>query len=278
MISVFVQLASWDNPYEFSRARGGKPLSKNDFVVGDQVIIKNDLGADLGRVIKIEEKASIDYEAETEEEKRFILRKAAPDDIQKWGKKNQNKNEIIKKCEFFIKTGKLPMKIVDAFFSFDGSKIVFAFTAPNRVDFRGLVKDLVQEFHKSIRMHQVGARQETGLSGDVGSCGLPLCCLSFHKKLGHVTAEMMTSQQLSQRGPERLSGICGHLKCCLSFEYETYKELIKKFPPVGTEVKIKSGKGKVVDWQILKQKVVVEISNSNNEKSKIEVPIEEIKK
>jgi len=168
------------------------------------------------------------------------------------------------------------MKLIDALFSFDGSKIIFAFTAPHRIDFRDLVKNLVQEFHKSVRMHQVGARQETGLIGDIGPCGRTLCCLSFLKNLGRVSAEMMFNQQLSQRGPERMSGVCGRLKCCLAFENEKYRKLKENFPEIGKEVKTKTGKGKVIDWHILKQTVIVEIKEGKD-KIRVEIPLEEIK-
>ena len=275
MIIVFVQLAPWDNPYQLIQVRGGELIQKGQFQVNDQVIIKTDLGTDLGKIIKIEEKSQ---QGDEQEKNNFILRKANSQDLEKLKERNKNRNEAIKKCENFVKKRKLSMKIIDALFSFDGSKIIFAFTAPSRVDFRFLVKDLVQGFHKSIRMHQVGARQETGLAGDIGPCGRSLCCLAFLKKLGHVSTEMMFDQQLSQRGPERLSGVCGRLKCCLAFENEMYKELKEKLPALGEKIKTKKGQGKVVDWHVLKQTVMVEIKDEKEkEKTIIEVPVDEIK-
>jgi len=274
MVIVFVQLAPWDTPYALMQVRGGELVEKNQFKVNDHLIIKTDLGTDLGKVVKIEEKS----EEDDQQKKNFILRKANTRDLEKLKERNKPKKEILKKCEQLVKKGKLSMKIIDAHFSFDGSKIIFAFTSPSRIDFRLLVKELVQEFHKSIRMHQVGARQETGLAGDSGPCGRGLCCQSFLKKLGHVTTEMMFDQQLAQRGPERLSGICGRLKCCLAFENEMYKDLKEKLPALGEKVKTKKGNGKVVDWHILKQTVLVQIMDEK-EKNKIiiEVPFDEIK-
>lgn len=276
MIIVFVQLAPWDSPCKIDQIRGGKLIEKDQFQIGEQVIIKTPLGTDLGKIIKIEEQTEIEGEREKIEEKSFILGKVTKEDIKKLKERNKSREEAIKKCEILVKKRNLPMKIIDAFFSFDGSKLTFAFTAPSRIDFRDLVKDLVQEFHKSIRMHQVGARQETGLMGDIGPCGRTLCCLSFLKNLGHVSTEMMFNQQLSQRGPERLSGVCGRLKCCLSFEEELYQQLRKNLPPIGEKVKIKQGVGTVVDWHILKQTVIVEIGE-NKEKTIIEVCLDEIK-
>jgi len=275
MVIVFVQLAPWDTPYALMQVRGGGLVEKNQFKINDHLIIRTDLGTDLGKVIKIEEKSK---EEDDPQQKNFILRKANSYDLEKLKERNKHKKETLKKCEGLVKKRKLSMKIIDAHFSFDGSKIIFAFTAPSRIDFRLLVKDLVQVFHKSIRMHQVGARQETGLAGDAGPCGRSLCCQAFLKKLGHVTTEMMFDQQLAQRGPERLSGICGRLKCCLAFENEMYKDLKEKLPALGEKVKTKKGKGKVVDWHILKETVMVEIMDEK-EKQKviIEVPIDEIK-
>lgn len=271
MVVIFVQLASWDNPYRITQLRGGEAIEKGFFQVGEHAIIKTNLGTDLGKIIKIEEESK----EEDRGEGNFILRKCVPDDMVKLKERNKYKKEAIKKCEALVKKKGLPMKIIDALFSFDGSKIIFAFTAPTRIDFRDLVKDLVQEFHKSIRIHQVGARQETGLMGDIGPCGRSLCCLSFLKNLGHVTTEMMFDQQLSQRGPERLSGICGRLKCCLAFENEMYKKLKESLPTVGETVKTKKGKGRVIDRHILKQTVVVEIGDKKD-KTRIEMPVSEI--
>ena len=274
MVIVFVQLAPWDVPYILTKVRGGEFIEKNQFKVNDYLIIKTDLGTDLGKVIKVEEKS----EEDNEQQKNFILRIANFRDVEKLKERNKHKKEILKKCEQLVKKRKLAMKIIDAHFSFDGSKIIFAFTAPSRIDFRLLVRNLVQEFHKSIRMHQVGARQETGLAGDTGPCGRSLCCLTFLKKLGHVTTEMIFDQQLAQRGPERLSGICGRLKCCLAFEDEMYKDLREKLPVLGKNVKTKKGNGKVIDWHILKQTVMVEIMDEKEkQKMIIEVPIDEIK-
>ena len=117
------------------------------------------------------------------------------------------------------------MKIMDAYFSFDGGRIIFLFTAPDRVDFRQIVKDLSKAFHKSIRLHQIGIRQAFGLGGDIGPCGLPLCCKNFLGEIGlsKVSTNLINDQNLSHRGIDRLTGVCGRLKCCLLFEEEMYQ-------------------------------------------------------
>jgi len=192
--------------------------------------------------------------------------------LKNFQEKNKAKKRAIKACEDLAKKRELPIKVIDALFSFDGGRVTFAFVAPNRVDFRLLVKDLAHRFHKSIRMHQVGARQETCLMGDIGPCGRPLCCLSFLKDLGQVTTEMMSHQSLSQRGPERLSGICGRLKCCLSFEEEAYRKALKELPPLGKKVKSKQGSGEVKGYRVLERIVIVKTKNEF-----LEIPLDELK-
>ena len=266
-VVVFVQLVSWDGLYGARFLRGQRPIEREMFSVGDSVIIKTKSGSDLGLITKVAESKETELAEET-----IILRKARGDDLKRFEEKNKDKKKAIKICENLAKKRALQIKVIDALFSFDGGRIIFAFVAPGRVDFRPLVKDLAQKFHKSIRMHQVGARQETGLVGDIGPCGRPLCCLSFLKKLGHVTTDMMFHQNLAQRGPERLSGICGRLKCCLSFEEDAYCKILEELPPVGSDVKTKEGTGKVVGYRILQRIVIIKIKDGS-----IELPLDEIK-
>jgi len=267
-VIVFIQLVSWDGLYSARFLRGERPIEKEMFSTGDKVIIKAKSGSDLGSITRVAEREEI---TESTEE-TIILRKAHSDDLRRFEEKNKDKKKAIKVCESLAKKRALQIKIIDALFSFDGGRITFAFVALGRVDFRLLVKDLAQKFHKSIRMHQVGARQETGLAGDIGPCGRPLCCLSFLKKLGHVTTDMMFHQNLSQRGPERLSGICGRLKCCLSFEEDAYCKILEELPPVGSNVKTKQGSGKVIGYRILEKIVIIRTKDGS-----LELPLDEIK-
>jgi len=266
-VVIFIQLVSWDDIYNARFLRGEKLIEKDMFSVGDRVIIKTKAGNDLGFITKVAETKEKELVKEA-----IILRKAHSDDLKKFQEKNKDKKIAIKICEDLSKKRELQIKIIDALFSFDGGRITFAFVSPGRVDFRFLVRDLAQKFHKSIRMHQVGARQETGLSGDIGPCGRPLCCLSFLKKLGHVTTDMMFHQNLSQRGPERLSGMCGRLKCCLSFEEDAYCKILKELPSIGSKVKTKQGVGKVTGYRILEKIVIIKTKDEF-----LEIPLDEIK-
>ena len=167
------------------------------------------------------------------------------------------------------------MKLVDIHFSYDGKRITFAFIAEGRVDFRELVKDLTRKFQKSVRMHQIGVRDEARVAGDIGPCGRILCCKKILKgNYGGTTTEMAYAQQVAHRGLERLSGQCGRLKCCLKYELADYEELKKNLPAIDSIVKTSKGKGKVVGWEILKQVVKVDLGD----RTIIEVPIKEIKK
>ncbi|MCF7907228.1 stage 0 sporulation protein [Patescibacteria group bacterium] len=268
-VGVLVQLASWEGLYGAILNQKGKPILAGDLQAGQKVIIRSKKGTDLGTVVRVTEEGK---EFSDQEEKVIILRKASAEDIKNFQEKNKAKKKAIKACEDLAKKRELPIKVIDALFSFDGGRVTFAFVAPNRVDFRLLVKDLAHRFHKSIRMHQVGARQETCLMGDIGPCGRPLCCLSFLKNLGQVTTEMMAHQSLSQRGPERLSGICGRLKCCLSFEEEAYKEALKDLPSLGSKVKTKQGPGQVKGYRVLERIVIIKTKNEF-----LEVPLDELK-
>jgi len=222
----------WDRPYiiSISEEKGEFERLKK----GDKVILRSRAGVDLVEVIDIEKRDEASQMADKSEE-IVILRKANEDDIRKESYLNQEKNikRAVAICRKLAKERKLPMKVMDAYFSFDGGRVIFLFTAPDRIDFRQLVKDLSQTFHKSIRMHQIGIRQIFGLGGDIGPCGCTLCCKSFLGGigLGKVTTDLIADQDLSHRGIDRLTGVCGRLKCCLLFEEEIYREKIKNRKP-----------------------------------------------
>ena len=150
------------------------------------------------------------------------------------------------------------MKLIKADRLFDGSKIVFYFAAPDRVDFRQLVRDLAHALHTRIEMKQIGARDETKLIGGVGPCGRELCCSSFLRDFGAVSVKMAKEQGLSPN-PSKLAGMCGRLKCCLRYEYDTYVELGRALPEIGRHVVSVKGDGTVVRRHILKQTVLLRL-------------------
>ncbi len=229
--------------------------------IGDEVIVEGVENEEFGRVLKIEEK-------ETREGLPKILRKATSSDKKTYQYFQSRKKEAQQFCRHEIKKINLPMKLVDVHFSFDGGKITFAFIAEGRVDFRELVKRLARHFQKSIRLEQIGSRDEAKKRGDFGVCGRPLCCKNFLKKITAVTLDFARDQGLGQRGSERLSGMCGRLLCCLSYEENLYKELGQNLPPLGKKIKTKEGEGKVVERMILEQAVKVKIADEKEIKIK----------
>ncbi len=175
-------------------------------------------------------------------------------------------------CQERIEALGLQMKLVRVESLFDGSKIIFFYSADGRVDFRELVKDLVRTLRTRVEMCQIGIRHEAKMTGGIGSCGRVLCCTSFLKSFDPVSIKMAKVQNLPLN-PNKISGFCGRLLCCLTFEYETYKEYARNLPSMGNVCDSPSGEGKVVRRNILKKTVsiatdehgIVEFSNEELE-------------
>jgi cell fate regulator YaaT (PSP1 superfamily) len=246
---IEIQFTPWGKIYDFL---GGDCVLN----INDSVIVKTELGTELGKITGIKK---IEDGDPALEEIKPIFRKANSSDYLKIKERNSQKKEVLNLCKKLVKKYDLPIKLVDAHFAFDGSRITFAFVADGRVDFRDLVKELTKIFQKSIRLQQLGIRDEAKISGDVGCCGRGLCCKKVLKDLGNISSDLASLQQISHRGSDRLTGICGRLMCCLAYEQKTYEDLSKNLPAVGTIVKTKSGKGKIIGWHTLKQSVMVEL-------------------
>lgn len=163
-------------------------------------------------------------------------------------------------CLQRLRERSLLMKLVSAEYSFDARKVVFYFIAEGRIDFRDLVRDLANTLRVRVEMKQIGARDETKVTGGVGPCGRELCCSSFLRDFDAVTVKMAREQGLALN-PSRLAGMCGRLKCCLKYEYGTYLELKKSLPNLGRRVQSVKGDGKVVRQNILKQTVMIALDN-----------------
>jgi cell fate regulator YaaT (PSP1 superfamily) len=148
------------------------------------------------------------------------------------------------------------MKLVKVEYGFDGTKATIYFFAENRVDFRELVRDLAQYLRMRVEMKQIGARDETKLVGALGPCGRELCCSSWLREFHAISVKMAKEQDLSLN-PSKLAGMCGRLKCCLRYEYETYLELKRALPPVGRRVTCVKGDGVVVRQLPMREAVLV---------------------
>ena len=249
-----IQFTPWDKAYWFDKA--GLNLE-----VDNKVIVQTELGTEIGQVVGFQE---VDQSELGDRQLKKINRKANLSDLEKATTKKEQGLKALKICRELIDKHALQMKLVDAHFSFDGGRITFAFIADGRVDFRELVKDLTHKFQKSIRMQQLGVRDEAKYLGQFGSCGRQLCCQKFLKNLGQVSSDFAATQQVMHRGGERLSGMCGRLKCCLKYEQELYEDLAKNLPSIGTRVRTDQGRGQIVSHKVLKQAVEVKLDGENN--------------
>ncbi len=187
-----------------------------------------------------------------------VIRIATEQDEEIVRRNEEKRPEAMKVCREKIAEHKLGMKLIDCEFTFDGSKVIFTFTAEGRVDFRALVKDLASYFHMRIELKQVGIRDETRILGGIAPCGRECCCASCMPEFRKVSIKMAKNQGLSLN-PGKTSGLCGRLMCCLSYEDDYYADACKKMPKLGATVGTPEGKGSVVSVNMLKMNVRVKI-------------------
>jgi cell fate regulator YaaT (PSP1 superfamily) len=196
----------------------------------------------------------------SKEPAKKIIRLAGDPDFKQIEENRLKAREAFGTCLKKIEEHKLDMKLVKAEYSFDRSKIVFYFTAEGRIDFRNLVKDLAKIFKARIELRQIGVRDEARFFGGFGPCGRELCCAKFLKDFEPVTIKMAKEEGLPLN-PPKISGLCGRLMCCLSFEYENYKLLSKGLPREGEKIHTAQGKGKVVSVNVFKRTATVELED-----------------
>lgn len=192
---------------------------------------------------------------------RKVLRIATAQD-EKTNEENRKKEKhAYQVCLQRIEERKLDMQLVSAEYAFDGSKILFFFTAEGRVDFRELVKDLASVFHTRIELRQIGVRDKAKMVGGLGICGRPFCCREFLDDFEPVSIKMAKTQNLSLN-PTKISGTCGRLMCCLKYEQDAYEELIKTVPKADSFVDTPDGRGTVTDVNLLRQTVRVRMERA----------------
>jgi len=262
---VEIQFAKWDKIYHF--LPNNIPLKK-----GNRVIVDTEMGQEIGDVVGFSDVSdeSLLENGEEPREMKSVVRLATNEDLDKLPSAKE-KLETLAVCRRFIEKRELPMKLVDVSFSLAGNRLNFAFIADGRVDFRELVKDLTSYFNKLIRLTQIGIRDEARFSGDCGHCGRPLCCRGFLRDFSSIGSDMAEAQQVIHRGSERISGCCGRLMCCLSYEYEGYRDMAANLPPIGGKIAVNGKKGTVVGCHVLKQTVEVEIVDPKEGRTIIEV-------
>ena len=191
---------------------------------------------------------------------RPVVRVATPEDVKHNDDNKRKEEEAFKICLEKIAKHGLDMKLIEAQYSFDNSKLLFYFTSASRVDFRELVKDLASVFKTRIELRQIGIRDEAKIMGGLGVCGRPLCCSTFLSDFVQVSIKMAKEQNLSLNSG-KISGCCGRLMCCLQYEYSTYAEETAKTPPVDSTVKTPDGVGVVTEMNPLAATVKVRLND-----------------
>lgn len=223
---------------EYFRTAGVEGLA-----VGDAVAVEASSGHDLGMVSMSGELVKMQLkrlQIRLEDVTKKVYRKARPADIEKWQKAVDREVSTMMRSRAIAIELKLNMKISDVEFQGDGTRAIFYYTADERVDFRELIKIYADEFRVRIEMKQIGARQESGRLGGIGTCGRELCCSTWLRDFRSVNTGAARYQQLSLN-PQKLAGQCGKLKCCLNYELDAYLDAISDFPPVNHKLDTQKG-------------------------------------
>lgn len=231
-----------------------------------------DLRLEQGQGVIVETARGLEYAIVVDPEREVadvvaplkpVVRIATEQDRETVEKNEARRPEAMAICKEKILKRGLEMKLIGCEFAFDGSKVVFYFTAEGRVDFRELVKDLASVFHVRIELRQVGIRDETRILGGIAPCGRECCCAGCMPEFRKVSIKMAKNQGLSLN-PGKISGLCGRLMCCLSYENDYYAEAFKKMPKIGGTVDTPEGKGAVVSTNMLTMQVRVKIEKDGS--------------
>jgi len=195
-----------------------------------------------------------------------IIRHASLEDLNRLKKNDENEQNVLEKTRDYVKNFNLDMKVTEAEWQLDRQRLTIYFTAPQRIDFRELVKELARSFKTRIELRQISTREEAKRIGGMGPCGLHLCCSSFVSEFSHITLDHARDQQLANN-VAKLSGYCGRLKCCLLYEHDTYLEEYKNYPPIHSLVELPEGKARIIKIDIFKKIVHLHIGSNGTYKS-----------
>jgi len=235
----------------------------------DIVLVETEHGPELGFIARMPLDRDPAYFSKS---LKKVLRLADERDMEKGWQNLHQEREAKRLCLIKIQEHGLSMKLIGVESYLDGSKIIFYFVSEGRVDFRALVKDLASAFKTRIEMRQVGVRNEAKMIGGLGTCGREFCCCAILKEFEPVSVKMAKEQNLALN-PQKISGACGRLMCCLAYEIETYTELKKDLPKVGKRVVTAQGSGKVIQQNIINQRVRVAL----DEGKEVECGLNEIR-
>jgi len=235
------------------------------FTNGQYIIVETSRGVEAGRVVIATKKIS---RSDLSDPLKPVQHLATEDELRMMLSFKSKEKEALVLCHERVLQHKLPMKLVEAEYTFDGSRLTFYFTADERVDFRALVRDLAATFHTRIELRQIGARDQAKLQGGLGPCGKTLCCSSWITDFGIVSIKMAKEQGLPLN-PSKISGVCGRLMCCLAYENDNYIQAKQQMPHIGTMLDTPSGPGKVVSINVPQNTVEVMLESG----ATIHVPV-----
>ena len=237
----------------FFRNTTGIPLAPGDIVTVDAApghdVGMVSLSGELVRAQMARRNVTVDtYEL------RKVLRKSTQEDIDRWHEARKREDESMRVAREMVRGARLDMKVTDVEMQGDGTKAIVYYTAEDRIDFRGIVREIADRFKTRVEMKQIGARQETGRIGGIGSCGRELCCSAWLTDFRSVTTSAARYQQLALN-PQKLAGQCGKLKCCLNYELDMYIEAVKSYPSQNAKLKTQQGTGAHIKTDIFTGKM-----------------------
>lgn len=237
---------------------------------GNKVIARTNRGLEIGEVLCEATERSVSFLKDPPQ--GHIQRIMTHDDSNELSHVETTRGEKVRICKSHIKSLDLQMQLVDIEQLFGGERIVIYYLADKRVDFRELVKVLASEFQTRIEMRQIGVRDEAKLLADYGDCGKPVCCNTHLTEMPPVSMKMAKLQKATL-DPNKISGRCGRLKCCLRYEYETYENLQKELPAVGSEIDTEYGRVKIMGIEVLTGKLLIE----TQERRRMQIAADEVK-
>lgn len=231
---------------------------------GAMVVVETEDGLEVGKIKKHGSLVAAQWAKQPQDKRVMWVKTLSPQEYPLLDELKRLEAEALTKCKELIKGHSLSMHLVSAHYTFDQKKVTFYYTSPQRVDFRELLKDLTQAFRRTrINLRHIGARDETALLGGVGPCGQVLCCSSFLREFKPININL-AKQQYLPLNPQKITGNCGRLMCCLHYEYETYVSISKTMPALGAGVSTPDGRGRVVGVHILKKALTVLLESSES--------------
>lgn len=226
------------------------------FQRGEEVVVRSERGVEWGTILCRATERTTEYLGQNKGAGGRILRTASDEDRRSRAENGEREKEFFRSANQMVRDRSIQMQLVDAEQIFGGERVIFYYLSEKRVDFRDLVKQMAREFNARIEMRQIGVRDEAKLLADYGDCGKPVCCNTHLHEMPPVSMKMAKLQKATL-DPNKISGRCGRLKCCLRYEYDTYEEHRRELPPIGAMVVTKNGQGRVISQELLARKLIV---------------------